>query len=237
MIQLKFKTALKDIARNLGLEIFILKTLPFGINHYRDMARFFQDKPQVVFDVGANIGQTSMSLRKFFPDSIIYAFEPVASTYTKLIDNTKDANVKAYNFGFGDEEKKSELFLQDDSGLNSLVEDLNKPKTINSSPEKVAITTLNNFCSQENIHIINFLKIDTEGYGLNVLNGAKRLLQKGNINWIFIEVGFNKNDKRHDSFKEVTDLLGSYSYHIFGFYEQWIENGRLEYCNALYSRK
>jgi len=55
----------------------------------RDL-QFLLDGKQlgVVFDVGANTGQTALSVRRNFIRSRIYSFEPVPSTFQELVRNT-----------------------------------------------------------------------------------------------------------------------------------------------------
>jgi FkbM family methyltransferase len=211
-----------------------MKRLPYGINHLNDVIREGElTDPSVIFDVGANIGQTSTYLRRAFCKSEIYAFEPVGSTYRELVENVSEKEVKAFNIGFGEKKEKLKVFLQNTSGLNSLVETLNKP-TGSGEIEEVELSTIDSFCREKHISEISILKIDTEGFGLKVLHGSKDLLKKGAIKSVFIEVGFDDDDKRHDNFFEVNRVLRKYSFRLFGFYDQWIENSRLEYCNALF---
>lgn len=216
------------------MEVFTLKNLPYGINHLIDAMREGEIiDPKLIFDVGANIGQTSAYMRKAFVQSEIYAFEPVNSTFRELLKNVPDKEVKKFNIGFGDTEECVKIFLQQKTGLNSLVESLNKPVDSQSS-EEVVVTTIDKFCQERQINEISLLKIDTEGFGLRVLKGAESLLKKGGVKSIFIEVGFDEEDLRHDHSCEVNKVLKGYSFKLFGFYNQWIDKARLEYCNAFF---
>lgn len=228
------KRGLRRIAHKMGIEVYTLQHLPFGLNHLLDAIRKGElTNPDVIFDVGANIGQTSTYLRKAFPKSEIYAFEPVRSTYRELQKNVSDQRVKTFNIGLGDRGEKLKVYLQKESGLNSLVESLNKPNGSQVS-EDAEITTIDNFCLENHIDKISLLKIDTEGFGLKVLKGAETLLKNGRVESVFIEVGFDYHDKRHDHFCKVYETLSAFSFKLFGFYNQWIEKSRLEYCNALF---
>ena len=52
---------------------------------FRDIAKSLPGwQPRVIFDVGANIGQTSARLAALFPDASIHAFEPVAASFAQL---------------------------------------------------------------------------------------------------------------------------------------------------------
>lgn len=226
---------LKRQFNRMGLEIFKTRTLPFGLYEFRDALRSVEGfNPRIIFDVGANIGQTSVGLRSVFKDSEVYAFEPVGSTYEELVRNVSGLNVKTFNLGLGSERKRDKIYLQPYSALNSLKESLNQPDS-GGEYEEVEVTTIDAFCSEHDIDEISVLKIDTEGYGLQVLEGARDVLGRGAVESVFIEVGFSEADKRHDYFWEVSEVLHSYSFDLLGFYDQWIENARLEYCNAFFT--
>src|SRR5262245_4360088 len=56
----------------------------------------------IIFDVGANIGQTIRGLRAAFPSSIIHAFEPSVEVFRELQTNvTGVKNVHLNNFAIG----------------------------------------------------------------------------------------------------------------------------------------
>src|SRR5688572_12476187 len=98
---------LKKQFNRMGLEIFKTRTLPFGLYQFQDAFRRVEGfNPRVIFDVGANIGQTSTRLRSALKDSEIYAFEPVGSTYDELVRNVSGLGVKTFKLGFGSEKKK-----------------------------------------------------------------------------------------------------------------------------------
>ena len=75
------KNKIKKILNSLGLEIR-------RINHKRlsfdDIYSQKIKKNPIIFDVGANIGQSIIRFRKNFPDSIIHSFEPVEKEYVNL---------------------------------------------------------------------------------------------------------------------------------------------------------
>src|SRR5262249_42479094 len=75
------------------------------------------------------------------------------------------------------------------------------------------------FCADHGIERINILKTDTEGYDLHVLKGAERQLVHGKIDFIYVEVGFNKDDVAHSWFCGILDYLSSMGYQLFCFYE------------------
>jgi precorrin-6B methylase 2 len=57
------------------------------INYTNELEGF---NPKVIFDIGANLGQSAIKYSKEFPNAKIYSFEPVDSTYTLLKRNVQD---------------------------------------------------------------------------------------------------------------------------------------------------
>ena len=64
--------------------------------------------------------------------------------------------------------------------------------------------TIDNFCKQEDIEFIDILKIDTEGSEIEVLQGAKNMLNKTNI--ILVEV-LDERKKFKEKYENVIDIL------------------------------
>jgi hypothetical protein len=86
---------------------------------------------------------------------------------------------------------------------------------------KFSMTTLDRFAEVEDIHVIDLLKIDTEGTELYVLKGAMRLLKKKRIR--FIQFEFNEmNVYSRTFFRDFIDLLPGYTFYRLmpsGFYQ------------------
>jgi FkbM family methyltransferase len=150
----------------------------------------------VVLDVGANSGDWTLNLRRYFPDSEIHAFEPSKSTYAVLLASTKHLeNVSTYNFGFGDLEQSQLLFYEKEkSGMASLYKrDLSRISIDFDKFEKVQIKRLDNWLTQSKVQA-NVLKIDVEGHELAVLKGLGDYLQE--LKMIQFEFGGTDIDSR-----------------------------------------
>ena len=104
--------------------------------------------------------------------------------------------------------------------------------------EVVNVTTLDNITREEGINHIDILKIDTEGFDLEVLKGVRILLSLGKSEFIFFEVGFHpKEDKV--LFDEVRNLLIENGYFTFGIYHQtteWSGERKLRYADVVFSK-
>lgn len=154
----------------------------------------------VLFDVGANIGGYSKELVKVFgSNSSIHAFEPSSSTYSTLIDNSKSYNnIVCHNLGLSNKTTSMSLFSDEEgSGFASVykrrLDHFNIDMRIS---HECQFTTADEFCNENSIERIHFLKIDVEGHELSVLEGAKRMLDNRKVDFIQFEFGGCNIDSR-----------------------------------------
>lgn len=212
--------------------------MPLGIDLQHDIQKNTPlQSIKTIFDIGANVGQTALQFRNMFKLGTVYSFEPISRTYQQLTTNVQgDPGIKPYNIGFSDKSGQFKVFLQKDSGLNSINEKINTPNDSGQHTEEIAISTVDEFCSTHNIQHIDLLKTDTEGIDLKVLQGAENLISKGKITYILVEIGFNEDNPRNTPFEDVRKHLYQRGYKLRGIYDQsdyWNKKG-METANALF---
>lgn len=235
----KFRKLLfKTIDKIISAKIFPLESIiPFGKNYLYDIQRYSGKKDfEIIFDVGANVGNYTARFKKYFPESKIYSFEPIRSTYNQLKNRfEKKKGVECFNLGFGRNKSILRIKLQKGSQLNSFNDTVPLDEDIEST-EVVKVDTVDSFCEAHNIQSIDFLKIDVEGYELEVLEGAKNLLQNDKIQFIYSETGFSEEDSYKVSHTSLDKFIIKYGFKFCGFYETIKYGGRkyLVYSNALY---
>ena len=130
------------------------------------------------YDVGANIGWYSLNISKKNKNASIYSFEPIKKTYEYLVKNIKlnnFQNIKAYNFGLSNKKGSFSFYFYPEGSGNASMRDLSKRDTVTKLNCKLKV--MDNF-RKENRHCVDFIKIDTEGSELLVLNGAKKILSE-----------------------------------------------------------
>ena len=124
----------------------------------------------IMIDVGAHVGG---SLIKFAQDGwIIFAFEPDNLNRSKLIELCKRAKLTNVNIDFrAISDKRQEKLSFFRSEVSSGISGLSAFDDSHKEIQKVKTTTLENFCKNNNIDKVDFLKIDTEGWDYFVLKG------------------------------------------------------------------
>jgi FkbM family methyltransferase len=216
------KTGTRSILRFAGLKLINLHNAPVGLSVFGDIYRDNNvNNINTIFDIGANKGQTVTRFKEHFKESTIYSFEPVHNTFAELERNIKKyKNVKPYNLAFGDSVGDGEIFLQNNSELNSINPKINKPNShANNASVSIKIDTVDNFCTANKIQKIDILKIDTEGNDLKVLHGATHMFSKQSVLYVLVEVGFQEDNPRHIYFDHINRFLTDKGFKLRAFYQ------------------
>lgn len=205
-----------------GLSVY--KSLPIGLDALENVrGKLPHYKFQTFLDVGANVGQSAKYIRQYFPQSRIYCIEPIKDTFNTLKKSTKGLNLSYHNIALGSANEEVEVQVDINnlrSDRNSLLKSHNHSGSATFKTETVQVQTLLQFCKANGIQFIDYLKIDTEGYDLEVLKGSVDLLGNASIAFVEAEVGMNPKNTFHVDFVEVKRFLERYNYMIFGIYEQ-----------------
>lgn len=236
------KKILLKALNNAGYLVQKREFMAFGIDHAVDIARFRKDSKQVriIFDVGANIGQTALSYLKNFPEAEIFSFEPISETFQQLQANVHGkSGIKCFNLAMGRESGSIQVQLQSSSLFNSLS---NKGRYATGQAETVCVVSLDEFLEEKQIAPIDILKIDAEGFDLEVLKGGTKFLQSAKDVFVYIETTFRREDNDHTNFDEIHGFIYEYGFRFVGIYDQDYNSFAppippLAYCNALFHKK
>ena len=160
-------------------------------------------------DVGASFGYYTILGAK--AGCNVFSFEPNPFVYRYLRENVLlnhcEKLVKTYNFALGEKERFGYLKIPKKNVGHAYI-------SVKPTKVKIKIKRLDDIIKDR----INLLKLDVEGYELNVLKGSTRLMENGLINVIVFEYrGF-----LHIKLNEIIDLLNQ-----FGFMVYKLRRGRL----------
>lgn len=181
-----------------------------GIEH-EDVLKNIECK--TIVDIGANKGQFALAARKYFPNAKIYSFEPLlhpAEIFEKVFES--DSNVKLFRYAVSDTSGETEIHLsrrEDSSSLLPIAEKQNEmfPGTFEIGVEKITAKKLSEVLAPQDIIPPALMKIDVQGFELNVLKGSEELLQ--GFKYIYSECSYIELYKGQALYSEINAFLES----------------------------
>jgi len=96
---------------------------------------------------------------------------------------------------------------------------------------------VDDFVKENDISSIDLLKIDTQGFDLEVLNGAKASLESGMIKNVLVEINFISMYEKQGSAGDVIRELESVGFVLVDFYEKVRQDKVLAWCTALFANR
>ena len=160
----------------------------FHYYEHEDVATFRRlvRSGSVVFDVGANIGQYTLLASKLVGKTgRVYAFEPSPVVLKRLkyhLEMNHEDNVELVCKAVSDRSGTADFYQANESGnqgVGSLLpaESYRARARANEAIE-VDTITLDDFCEKHGVDHIDVLKVDVEGFDLDVLKGAEKVLSR-----------------------------------------------------------
>lgn len=172
-------------------------------------------KSKIIFDIGANVGQTALNMMKTQESKgltpFIYAFEPYPKTFYKLVSNielNKTKQIHYFNLGLGSE--KATLHMVQHSPTNS------GGFRMSDNPKdsiSVSVISLDEFIIEQKITSVDFIKIDVEGFETQVLTGAVKTIKKFRPIIVF-EYSLENIQNQNGDISSTLNFLTELNYHI-----------------------
>lgn len=229
------KSTVKKLFRKLGIDLI----------RYSPILKFFSTyKIDTVLDVGANVGQFAMELRESGYTGRIISFEPLSGAYSRLLINSKnDPNwIIAPRMAIGNEEGNKTINISGNSYSSSILKMTGThikgaPDSAYIDSEEIYINKLNNIWktflkNEDNI----FIKIDVQGYELEVLKGATNILSK--IKGMKIELSLVPLYEGQLLFLDMLDYINDLGFELYdilpGFRDR--QSGRLLQFDGIFFR-
>lgn len=173
-----------------------------------------------VVDIGANIGQFSLVVRKTSPDAKIFMFEPLSEPFNKLTRVFRhDENAFVFNNAVSPSIGEVAMNVSNSVDSSSLLEITNLQETLFPgtravSSEQVSMGPLDHFLDVSQISGPSLLKVDVQGYELEVLRGCESLLNY--FDMVYCECSFCELYKGQALAHEVVDFLRSLGFIFSG---------------------
>ena len=236
------KNFLKRLFNTFGFEVHRLQpNLDYGSQIIAAMRKVDID---VLIDIGANIGQFSSEIRSKGYTGKIISFEPLTSAREILINKAaKDRNWIIHDrVAIGDQNGFVDINISKNSYSSSILPMLKThlDASINSEyigKEKTQIITLDSVADNYLDKDSNcFLKIDTQGYETQVLNGAPKILSKAK--GVLCELSLVKLYDGQDLWRDMITRFEKEGYILWSLQRGFTDkkNGRTLQINGIFLR-
>lgn len=173
----------------------------------------YVQKDWICLDVGANIGFYTLNLSKLVGENgKVYALEPSPKNFRELEKNIElNAldNCVACNIALSSD--RGDFVFSVSPDRNSGWGRLGKWRSAQSEII-VKVDTLDQFVEEQNISIVDFLKIDIEGHELEFLKGAEKCLRSRLIDRIMIEYCGCILEPKGIDLKQYIDIISKFGY-------------------------
>lgn len=131
------------------------------------------EKFDTVLDVGAAKGDWSKKAKEFFPDSEFILFEPLHERTHELVRIAQEEGFYVVNKAVGAEIGELSLYVTDDLDGTGIADN-----GTNAPQKTFSMTTIDHEVKSLGLNGSMLLKLDTHGYELPILDGAKETLKK-----------------------------------------------------------
>ncbi|UKE79344.1 FkbM family methyltransferase [Xanthomonas graminis] len=166
----------------------------------------------VIVDVGAHRGESIQYFKSIYPDCQLYSFEPDPQNFAELKKMAAQFGTTTMCVALGEKEEVGHYYRQSISHLGGLlqinadsIDSLGYARQATNEEILVSKTTLDNACATLGIAHVHILKIDVQGFELQVLEGATTILQ--HTDCAVIEIGLYDFYGKTNSFVEVVNLM------------------------------
>lgn len=195
----------------------------------------------VLFDIGANSGQYGSLVRTLGFKGKIVSFEPLDNAFNNLEKKSNnDLNWIVNNFALGDTFGKSFINVSGNSYSSSILNMLERhsdaaPASLYVSKQEIEVKTLDSiykdYCNDSN-NIM--LKVDTQGYERNVLDGADEFIKQ--VTLIELEMSLVPLYENQLLFRDLLDYVEAKGFKLFSLENEFSDekNGQLLQVDGIF---
>lgn len=228
------RVCIRQLLRKRGYDIHKIQV---GRDPFHDMQRLIGwQRAPIIFDVGANVGQTIESFLQIMVRANIHAFEPGPQAFRELWEKYSGTpNLVLNDVALGSAPGTAEFVENTEPTMSSFLE----PGAATWWGEvkqrvQVKVNTIDKYCDEHRIDYIDILKSDTQGFDLEVMRGAARLLSARRIHLIYVEIILSDMYRGLPRLDEIFRFLADCGFVLVAFYDFHYENGRVSWADALF---
>jgi FkbM family methyltransferase len=213
-----------------------------GRDPFADMARLLSGFcVKTVVDGGAYVGSIARELSEAFPSATVYAFEPQVESFRELVAaSASNGRIRPMPYALGEATRTGRLKVGVLPYTSSL---LGRPTggrryypegaTLNHEVE-IGVVSLDDWVQKHDLPGVDVIKLDVQGYELQVLLGASQVL-KSSVELVYAEVSFVPLYENTCLFHDVSSYLYGLGFTLYGLYDlHFAADGQLVYADATF---
>jgi FkbM family methyltransferase len=178
--------------------------------------------PAVIYDIGANVGTWTCLAKSLFPSAKVEAFEPLASHFEGFKKWTAPwpSEVRLHRCALGPTEGTATMHVMDFSDASSLLPvnaaGRSEFKIAPAAEQVVQVVPLDVLVAREKLPKPDLLKLDVQGYELEVLRGSEACLRHARA--VLCEVSFREFYTGQPLFGDLERFLSArgFAFHALG---------------------
>jgi FkbM family methyltransferase len=176
-------------------------------------------RPSVAIDCGACVGDWTRLFQRVFPDSTVLMIEPQerhAATLRRLCDERAPHLKLACSLVGPPGMKNADFVVLDDAvgtGSSVLPERSGVPRHVVTLP----VTTLDQVVAEHRLPLPDFVKLDVQGFELEVLKGAAAALSSADF--VLLEVSVTQYNEGSPLFAEVIGWMSAHGYRVCDLFD------------------
>lgn len=174
-----------------------------------------RDKSTLIFDCGSNFGFYSLYLASLNENNQVIAFEASPKTYQELKKNIEEnefKNIQCHNLALTNNENQTLTFFESSNDWESSLIESNFNDKTKTNISSAKLDSFEDRIEKKNQHIV--IKLDVEGYEMQVLDGAKKIIEKHSPIIILEFSIFIVKDNKFN-YDYLKSFLAQYDYLIF----------------------
>lgn len=175
--------------------------------------KYLKNKDTMI-DVGSHIGHYSVVASEKIQQGTIVAFEPTPKNCQRILENFRLNDIESIarleQSALSNKSGTAKFIVNHESEINRLESNADVEK------DTILVTTikLDTYCKKNKITNIDVLKIDTEGFELQVLQGCENMLLTKRIKTILFELN-PKTDNFQKNMSEIFKILDQGDFHYY----------------------
>jgi len=201
---------------NNSVKSIVKKVFPVTLNQRYDkqtkrIMQIVLEDESTFIDVGSHKGEVLELALKISKKGKHFAFEPIPNLFHKLNDKY-GSKCEVLNYGLSDQKKQSSFQHVTTNPAYSGIKMRTYPKDEQVETIQIQLDTLDNQLKQHDR--VDMIKIDVEGAELEVLKGAKKIIEKFHPIIVF-EHGLGASDHYNTSPEDILSFFDDHQYQLF----------------------